>query len=259
MKDPYLAAYSAKELPIDVALGTVDSIDVMGSNHEANMEIWYRLLNCGFAIPASAGTDCFSNRVPARLPGEVRVYVKIDEEFSYEGWVNGLKRGRTFVTNGPMLEMTADNKGLGESIALTEPGDVRVRGHATSQFALTRLEVIFNGEVVATKNVTDPTATSIEWDASVSVPHTGWIAIRAYGTRHRDAIPGQFAHTSPIYVAVEGHPNDAREDAEYFVGWIDRLWNDVQQRDRILPRQRSHVESQIDQARAMFKKLASGN
>ena len=37
--DPYLGAYSAKELPIDVALGKIDSIDVMGTGHEANLPV----------------------------------------------------------------------------------------------------------------------------------------------------------------------------------------------------------------------------
>ena len=76
--DPYHGPYTAKELPVDVALGKVDSIDVMGSNHEANLPLWYRLLNCGFRIPASAGTDCFLNRIVSRLPGSDRVYVRVE-------------------------------------------------------------------------------------------------------------------------------------------------------------------------------------
>jgi TolB protein len=256
VKDPYLSAYSAKELPIDVALGTVDSIDVMGANHQANMVVWYRLLNCGFAIPASAGTDCFSNRLPARLPGEVRAYVKIDEPFSYQRWVDGLQRGRTFVTNGPMLELTAGEKQIGETISLSGPGEVRVHSRITSQFPLVRAEVVFNGKVVATRDRDPTNPATIEFDESISVPHSGWIAVRAYGEPHRDANPGQFAHTSPVYVSVEGHPNDAREDAQYFVAWIDRLWADIQTRNRVLPNRHSHVRSQIDRARTMFLKLA---
>ena len=78
VKDAYLSAYSAKALPLDVALGKVDSIDVMGSNHVATMPLWYGLLNCGFHIPASAGTDCFLNRVRSSLPGQDRVYVYVE-------------------------------------------------------------------------------------------------------------------------------------------------------------------------------------
>ena len=34
--DPYHGAYTAKALPIDVALGKIDTMDVMGTNHEAS-------------------------------------------------------------------------------------------------------------------------------------------------------------------------------------------------------------------------------
>ena len=50
---------------MDVALGKIDSVDIMGRNHEAAMPLWYGLLNCGFRIPAAAGTDCFLNRIPS--------------------------------------------------------------------------------------------------------------------------------------------------------------------------------------------------
>ena len=127
LNDPYLGAYSAKALPMDVALGKIDSVDVMGTNHEATLPLWYRLLNCGFRIPASAGTDCFLNRIPSRLPGSDRVYVKVDGAFTYEEWIEGLKAGRTFVTNGPMLEFTADGHAPGEPVQVGAGAGLRVR------------------------------------------------------------------------------------------------------------------------------------
>ena len=62
--------------------------------------------------------------------------------------------------------------------------------------------------------------------------------------------------TSPIYVAIADRPLDAREDAEYFLKWIDRLWTDVRSRDRIPERHRARIESQIFEGRAVFAKLA---
>ena len=66
------------ELPIDVALGKVDYMEVMGySDHLITSEVWYRLLNCGFRIPAGAGTDAFPNFASLRgPPGLVRVYAR---------------------------------------------------------------------------------------------------------------------------------------------------------------------------------------
>ena len=115
---------------LDVALGKVDSIDVMGSNHVATMPLWYRLLNCGFHVPASAGTDCFLNRVRSRLPGQDRVYVHVDGEFNYERWIESLKAGRTFVTNGPMFDFHVNDVMPGDTIKLAGPGEVQLLDQA---------------------------------------------------------------------------------------------------------------------------------
>jgi hypothetical protein len=256
VQDPYLSPYSAKELPIDVALGKIDTIDVMGSNHLANMPLWYRFLNCGFRIPASAGTDCFLNRIPSRLPGSDRVYVRVDGEFSYQRWIDQLKAGRTFVTNGPVFEFSADGLLLGETIRLDAPREVRVQGQVRWQSSLDRVEVVQNGEVVATATASGDDR-HVTLDETVMVARSGWLALRASGPR-RAGEPGSgaFGHTSPIYVEVSDHPPEARADAEYFLAWIDRLWSEVRRRNRIPARHQEHVESQVAAARAVYQRLA---
>jgi hypothetical protein len=91
---------------VDVALGKIDSLDINWG--EPTLQLWYGLLNCGFHLPASAGTDCFLNRIQSRLPGSDRAYVKIDTAFSYGEWIRNLKAGRSFVTSGPLLEFSID-------------------------------------------------------------------------------------------------------------------------------------------------------
>jgi hypothetical protein len=118
--DPYRGAYTAKGLPVDAALGKVDSVD-LNNSYTAAVPLWYRLLNCGFHLPASAGTDCFLNRVVSRLPGADRCYVRIDDEFSYAKWIEGLRAGRSFVTTGPAVELTAGKQRPGGTCAWLVP------------------------------------------------------------------------------------------------------------------------------------------
>jgi TolB protein len=254
--DPYHGPYTAKELPIDVALGKVDSIDVMGSNHEANLPLWYRLLNCGFRIPASAGTDCFLNRIVSKLPGSDRVYVQVDGPFTYQGWIDNLKAGRTFVTNGPMIQFKVNDKLPGETIEL-RPGDsLQVLGTAVSQYPLNRLEIVINGQVAATIKGQEGSGT-ISIDQAIPIEESGWIALRVDGPQHPDH-PGRslFAHTSPVYLNVPGKPVSARVDAEYFLKWIDRLASAVEERNRIPGRRKPLVKAQLDAARVVYRKLA---
>jgi hypothetical protein len=255
--DPYHGPYTAKELPVDVALGKVDSIDVMGSNHEANLPLWYRLLNCGFRIPASAGTDCFLNRIVSKLPGSDRVYVQVDGPFTYQGWIDNLKAGRTFVTNGPMLQFKVNDKAPGETLQLMPGDSMRVLGTAGSQYPLGRLEIVVNGRVAATTKAQEASGT-ISIDQAIPFEEGGWIALRVSGPRHPDhPAPSLFAHSSPVYLIVPGKPASAREDAEYFLAWIDRLANAVEQRNRIPGRRKPHVKAQLDAARDVYRKLAA--
>jgi hypothetical protein len=64
------------------------------------------------------------------------------------------------------------------------------------------------------------------------------------------------AHSNPIYVEMPGRPFDAREDAKYFLAWIDRLDADLKKRDRI-PVEPEHVQKQLDDARAFYRSLAA--
>ncbi len=241
--DPYLSAYSAKSLPVDVALGKIDSIDINAS-FDAAVPLWYRLLNCGFRLPASAGTDVFLNRVNSRLPGADRAYVKIDGGFSYEGWIKGLKAGRTFVTNGPILDFEP-----GGIIRLDQPGEVPVRATAMAQGTIDRFEVVVNGEVAAKGTIAaDRLSASI--DQPVRIAKSGWLGIRVFAGR-------QQAHSSPVYVDVAGKPAVSKADAEYFLAWIDRLEAQLKKRDRVPGDElKKHIDGQLQAAREVFRSRA---
>ena len=71
------------EMPIDVALGKVDLVELYGS--AAKMEVWYDLLNAGFKIPATAGPDWAIKDTP-------RAYVNLEGQlFNVDNWTQALK------------------------------------------------------------------------------------------------------------------------------------------------------------------------
>ena len=79
MPDPAHDEALTDELPADVALGKVDYVEVLGfSDHKSTAEVWYKLLNCGFHLPAAAGTDFMGNFASLRGPaGLNRVYAQV--------------------------------------------------------------------------------------------------------------------------------------------------------------------------------------
>jgi len=233
-------------------------MDVMGPGYEASRRLWYRLLNCGFRIPAAAGTDVFLNRITSYPPGWGRCFVKLTNGLSYSEWMRGQQAGRSFVTTGPMLEWSADGREPGDSLRPASPGKVRVRARASSQFPVQNLELIVNGAIIPTSPATN-NAGELLLDAEVKLDSSGWLAVRC--TSANNSSSGGVAlgaHSNPIYVEMPGHPLDARSDAEYFLAWIVRLDADLKKRDRI-PVGLEQVKTQLDTARTVYRKLAGAS
>ena len=245
------------ELPVDVALGKVDYIEVMGySDHLITSEIWYRLLNCGFRLPAGAGTDAFPNFASLRgPPGLERVFVKSGAALDHTRWLAGLKAGRTFVTNAPLLEFSLGGHQVGDEITLPAGSHrLSARVGLRSGVPVDHLEIIGNGKVVATIPLRGD-RTSATDTVSILVTTSGWYVLRAYSDRAEmpvlDLYP--FGSTSPIYVSVNDAPIRSAEDAEFFVRWIGRLeqvadtstaWN--------TPAERASVLRALADARTVF-------
>ena len=255
--DLYRGAYTAKGLPIYAALGKIDTMDAMGSNDQASSALYQRLLNCGFRLTASAGTDCFLNRLGSNPPGTERVYAKVKEPFSYAGWIEGLRAGRSFVTNGPMLELKVDDKEIGDVLAAATPTTVTVKASAAAAYPLTRLELLHDGKVIASR-VPEKGQSTIELSERIKLEQSGWLGLRALGPAQPET-KGEslYALTSPVYVTIAAKPAGSAEDARYFLEWIDRLWTTVQERDRIPDeRSKADIRAEIEQARAVYRKIA---
>ena len=68
-------------------------------------------------LSACVGTDALLDRSTDPLGGD-RVYVKPAGPSPCRGWLEALKSGRSFVTNGPIPTLEVNGKGLGETCEL---------------------------------------------------------------------------------------------------------------------------------------------
>ena len=136
-----------------IASGRVDGID-MNSHSQTNHDHYYQALNCGYRLPLVGGTDKMSSDVPV---GGYRTYVYIpeDEEFGYDSWCRNVAKGRTFLSGGPMIELSVDGEPIGSTLSLSSPGTVEAHARAESIFPLHRLELIQEGRVVASAESRD--------------------------------------------------------------------------------------------------------
>jgi len=216
------------ELPVDVALGKVDYYEAIGfvDDYEATARVWYQLLNCGFRLPAGAGTDAMANFASLRGPvGMNRVFAKITGPLDHRRWLAALKAGRTFATNGPLLGFTLDGKELGSELNIgARRSELLARVTLNSIVPVDRLEIVRNGEVLMQIPLTGD-RTRVSTSVRVPVRGSGWYLLRARGNVPAypilDFYP--YATTSPIYVTVARQPVSSPRDASYFLAWIARL------------------------------------
>jgi TolB protein len=252
----------SNELPVDVALGKVDYIEVLGfSDHKSTARVWYRLLNCGFRLPAAAGTDAMANFASLRGPvGLNRVYVKVPKgPLDVDPWLENLKRGRTFATNGPLLAFSMGAP-LGDEIRLPAgTHELKFKASLRSIVAVDHLEIICNGQVVRELKLAGD-QTRADEEGILPISSTGWCLLRAFGDQATypvlDLYP--YATTSPIYIHVEGSRVRPVEDIPYFLAWIDQLsaaaqanhdWNNDAERTAVL--------EQLARARKVYMEMAN--
>jgi hypothetical protein len=218
------------EVPVMVALQTPDSIDIINNQFmqygidrgeywgkpidratypgaqgfvDYTLDLYYRYLNLGFRIAPSAGTGTGVMPSPA---GYNRIYAHIDGPFTLAKWYAAVRRGDSFVTNGPILFFHAKRHGA----------RLEAEINAMAREPIARVEIVANGMLIESWK---PTGEAKRFHARVNLEDKGytWIAARCFLATPYTV---RLAHSTPIYLV--GSWNSA-EDARYFQDWIDEL------------------------------------
>ncbi len=225
--------YPNGEVAADIVLGKIDAVEIWPQDdpkvHATVMEEfdslryrdWYHYLNCGYRLPAVAGTDKMGAYIPA---GANRVYAYLgQEEFNYPNFARAVRAGNTFASSGPLLMFHAEGRSPGGEMTLgAGGGSIEVTADAQCFVPIHRLEVIFNGKVVASKDERSG-AQTIHLAEKIRVEGPGWLAARC-SSQSGPTSSWLFkiaAHTSPVYVQVSGRDLFSPEAAAYFLNLID--------------------------------------
>ncbi len=171
----------------------------------------YRYLNAGLRVPLATGTDWFFRDM-------AMAYVQVDEPLTKERWLEALRGGKSFITNGPMIAFTVNGQPIGSSIDAA-PGDtLDVSASIVCRGDFNDLELVRNGHVVGRANAVWRDGRYIaEFRQTLPVDVASWYAVRATpftanydkpetsGVGYNEYGKPYFAHSSPIYVTVNGH------------------------------------------------------
>jgi len=96
---PSFDSIGANEYIVDVTYpGTVDFISAGDTPYTWELNIWYHTLNVGFRTRISGETD-FPCITDSRV-GQGRVYAKVEGPLTYSAWLDALRAGRSYVSDG---------------------------------------------------------------------------------------------------------------------------------------------------------------
>ena len=272
---PPFNSIGANEYIMDVTHDAVDFISAADTPFVYELNIWYHTLNCGFRTRISGETD-FPCITDARVGGG-RSYVHLTQALNYDAWCEGVRTGRSYVsdgfghlmnfmvngleagTNGSELKLdradtlkaTVRAACLLPESASGPPAPSRVQSQWSPEYARVAgsrdvaVEAIVNGHPVATQRlVADGSLRDLSFD--IPIQRSSWIALRMLGC----------AHTNPVFVTVAGRPIRAsRKSAEWCLKGVDQCWS--QKSPRINAAERPAAERAYNHARERYRHILS--
>lgn len=219
--------------PKGTKVPAMDFIATMNTPRESEWNIWYHVLNCGTKVVASGETDfpC----ITGERVGLGRVYVKLDGKLDYDRWVEGLRRGESYVSDGTCHLMNFERAADGSfslSAAAYKPGETEVE-----------VELIVNGYPVASRKIT---ADGEVHELRFEIPgpdQSCWVAARVFPN----------AHTNPIWITVDNKPVQVRESAEWCLVSLEQCWREKQR--TYAPDEQAQAKLDYEHARKFYLKV----
>ena len=279
---PKYNGIGANEYIVDVTHGACDFISTVDTPAVWELNIWYHTLNCGFTTRISGETDfpCISGE---RI-GLGRAYVKMPphEPLDFDAWVQGVKAGRSYCSDGRthLLDFEINGLGVGEpgdggrasflAVGRGEPLSIRVRAAALlaekprddirsrplrekpywhperARVGDTRqvpVELIVNGEAVE-KRLLAADGRVEDLSFQYTPQRSSWIALRVFPA----------AHTNPIFVEVDKQPIRAsKRSAQWCLASVDRCWES--KKSSIRPAERDQARAAYEHAREVYRRI----
>lgn len=199
--------FDARLAVVDAALGLADAFPSPLGSPRA----YRRLIGAGNRVAAAGGRTRRLGPI-----GRERTYARVDGPLTSGAYAEAVRRGRTFVTTGPFLELEVDGRGPGDTLDLAPGGTAGVTARVLGD-GVTRVRLLTAdgelasgppGEVAAVLPAERPTYV---------------VAVAEGGGR-------VLAHTSPVYLDVRHRRVTREEDVTYCLRWLDLLEKEIRDR-----------------------------
>ena len=169
-----------------------DGLVVMGYNHDHifYQDLWFNVLNQGYQMPAIAELDGGLGRSDRFYYGSMRTYYQLGEDFSIEGVAEAVRKGRTFVTSGPIVQANIDKTyEIGDIITLDNKShtlNLHVLASGEADDYLSHVIVYRNGRVFQHWDLGAEQARIFDRSLELKEDENAWYVVKAYGSKAVD-------------------------------------------------------------------------
>lgn len=274
---PKMDGIGANEYIVTVTNGLIDFYSAGDTPAPWELNMYYHTLNCGFKTRLSGETD-FPCITDARV-GQARSYFKPKNAMDYDSYVEAIRLGRSYVSDGKShimdFKVNGIEAGTGESeVTLKSPGSLKVTaqvaaylpekqdstGSKIAQTAITekpywdiersrvgqsrtvRAELIWNGVPVDTVEV-QANGQLNDISFSPKITKSGWLAVRIYPS----------SHSNPVFVKVGNQPILEKQSAEWCLATLEQCWK--MKEPNIHPEEKEAAAVAYESARNVYRKL----
>jgi hypothetical protein len=217
------------------------------------MDLYYQILNCGLKLPLSGGS---ASGVKATPVGHNRVYVYLGKQpFNYDNFMKALQTGRSFSTNGPLIDFKVDGEiGPGFSKDLNARESTQVEAMVRSRRGLEQVDVIVNGRIW--RSYQGEGRKELRFSEKLMPDVSSWVAVRAFERSDQTVL---FGHTSPAYLLLNGRPVAFPADARAILAKVDQLIRHTETKAAFRkPEQKAETLALYRLARAFYEGVAAG-
>jgi hypothetical protein len=274
---PKMDGIGANEYIVTVAHNAVDFYSLGNTPAPWELNMWYHTLNCGFRTRISGETDfpcIFDERV-----GMVRSYFKPAGKFDFDSYINSIKTGRSYVSDGfsHIIDFSVNGTEPGVSnseLNFTAPQKAEIKARVASYLlpkqdeegaAIAKMklpeppywhperarlgvsrkvpvELIVNGAPVDTfEIIADGRMQDISF--TYAVKNSCWIALRIYPS----------VHTNPVFVIVNKKPVGLKKSAQWCRQAVDKCWE--QKAKNIRNTEKPAAEAAYNKARQVYEMI----
>ena len=274
---PKMDGIGANEYIVTVTQNVIDFYSAGNTPAPWELNMWYHTLSSGFRTRLSGETDfpcVYDERV-----GLARSYFKSDGVLSYDNYVEALKLGRSYVTDGAshLLDFSVNGVEAGtrnSEVSLKGNPSIRITAKVTANLPeqqeesgaaiarrslaeqpywhierarigttrKVRVELIVNGESVeASEILADGKWKDVNF--SYTIRQSGWVALRIYPS----------SHSNPVFIEVDGKPIRELRSAQWCREAVDQCWK--MKKSNIRPAERAAAETVYNKARAIYDKI----